>query len=489
MKTKQILATLAALSVFVLAGRADDFSAVTNGNWSDTNVWVDNDTTNVPALTVPGPNDDADIPAGVDVIVDTNVSVQFIYDNGTVTMATNSTLDLLTDSAISTSTTLDASAAGNTVVYSANPYFAKETNYYNLILDNSNYVDPAPPYEPDEDFNNFSILGPTPMHIAGNWTLLGFVHVQQGSGGAPITIGGNLIIGTNCIWDTSGDDLTVASNLYVYGLLECLNGAIGTNYIAGSVIIAGAGPSAYNPTTGTGTNGWNVSDVTHWGLGGSLTNNGAIISKGYGCINFNGAGMIPGQPFSLPTMVVNGNYTIGTTITLYTNTPTFNGTLTFDIADTNQIIFKTGSTNSTLYYAGNLNVIDSGATPSSDGTFQLFNAINYGGAFASESFPALPAGLNWVDDTATDGSIVITGSIAGAPITITSGKYNFVSHQFTLTWTSANSATYSILLSTNLSSGSFTNVLATGISSGGSSTTYTVTVPGGSNGFIRVSQP
>src|SRR5580700_1943820 len=124
MKMKSILATLATLSILfcVLASRADDFNAVANDNWSDTNIWVDNDTTNVPALTVPGPNDDADIPAGIDVTVDTNVSVQYIYDDGTVTMATNSTLDLLTDSAIATSTTLDASAAGNTVIYSANPF-------------------------------------------------------------------------------------------------------------------------------------------------------------------------------------------------------------------------------------------------------------------------------------------------------------------------------------------------------------------------------
>jgi hypothetical protein len=492
MKMKSILATLATLSILfcVLASRADDFNAVANGNWSDTNIWVDNDTTNVPALTVPGPNDDADIPAGIDVTVDTNVSVQYIYDDGTVTMATNSTLDLLTDSAIATSTTLDASAAGNTVIYSANPFFAKQTNYFNLTLENTNYVDTLPPYEPLEDFNNFSSsAGPTPMHIAGHWTVLGFVKVQQGSGGAPITIGGNLIIGTNCIWDCSGDNLTVASNVYVYGLLEDLNGALGTNQIGGSVIITGAGPSGYNPATGTGTNGWNVSNVVTWGVGGSLTNNGAIISKGYGSISFNGAGSIAGQPFSLPTMVVNGNYTIGTTITLYTNTPTLNGTLTFDIADTNKINYITGSTNKTLYYSGDLNVTNSGPMPSSDGTFQLFSANSYGGAFASETFPTLPAGLSWVDSTITNGSISIIGSIASTPITITSRNYNSATHQFMLTWASANSLTYSILLSTNLAPGSFTNVLATGIPSGGSSTTYTVTMPNGKEGFVLISQP
>jgi hypothetical protein len=492
MKMKQILGALTILSVlfFVLASHADDFNAVASGNWSDTNIWVDNDTTNVPALTAPGPNDDADIPAGIDVTVDTNISVQYIYDDGTVTMGTNSTLDLLTDSAIATSTTLDASAAGNTVIYSANPFFAKQTNYFNLTFINTNYVDEYPPYEPLEDFNNFSSsAGPTPMNIAGNWTVLGFVKVQQGSGRAPITIGGDLIIGTNCIWDCSGDNLTVASNVYVYGLLEDLNGALGTNHIGGSVIVTGAGPSAYNPAAGTGTNGWNVSDVVTWGVGGGLTNNGAIITKGYGSISFNGAGSIAGKPFSLPTMVVNGNYTIGTTITLYTNTPTLDGTLTFDIADTNQIVFKTGSTNFTLYYSGILNVTNSGATPSSDGTFKLFTATNYGGAFASESFPPLPTGLSWVDSTITNGSISIIGSIASTQVAITSHNYNPASHQFTLTWASANSLTYSILESTNLAPGSFTNVLATGIPSGGSSTTYMVTMPNGNQGYILISQP
>ena len=357
MKTKQILTILTILSVsfFVSTSHADDITATNSGNWSDPTIWGSG--------TVPGTNDDADIPAGINVVVDTNVTVQFIYDSGTVIMAPNSTLDLTEDQAIDTATILNATAVGNTVIYSANTFFAKQTNYYNLVLANTNYVDLYPPYYPYEDFNNFSsAAGPTPMTVAGDMTVMGYIKVQQGSGGAPITIGGNLIIGTNCIWDCSGDNLTVASNLFIYGLLEDLNGALGSNYIGGNVTVVGPGVNGWDAATGTGTNGWDVSDVTTWGVGGSLTNNGFIFGKGYGSISFDGAGVIAGSnDITIPTMTVAGNYTVGTTITLTTNTPTLNGTLTFDIANTNQIIFKTGSTNSTLYYSGGLDVITSGS--------------------------------------------------------------------------------------------------------------------------------
>jgi len=89
----------------------------------------------------------------------------------------------------------------------------------------------------------FSIYGPTPMTIAGDMTLIGTAKVQQGTDGpgvsSDIFIGGNLIIGAGCAWDPSGANLTVVSNVYVYGLLEDLNGALGSNYIGGNVIVAG----------------------------------------------------------------------------------------------------------------------------------------------------------------------------------------------------------------------------------------------------------
>ena len=41
---------------------------------------------------------------------------------------------------------------------------------------------------------------------------------------------------------------------------------------------------------------------------------GQYLGKAYGSINFNGTNnTLPGSPFTIPTMVVNGTYTIGTT--------------------------------------------------------------------------------------------------------------------------------------------------------------------------------
>ncbi len=69
-------------------------------------------------------------------------------------------------------------------------------------------------------------------------------------------------------------------------------------------------------------------------------------------------------------------------------------------------------------------------------------------------------------------------------ITITSSQYNPVTHQFTLTWTSQPSANYTIQLSTDLTIGF--SPLVTNIPSGGTTTTYIVTLPAGSMGYLRV---
>jgi hypothetical protein len=69
-------------------------------------------------------------------------------------------------------------------------------------------------------------------------------------------------------------------------------------------------------------------------------------------------------------------------------------------------------------------------------------------------------------------------------ITITSYTYNPVTRQFTLTWTSQPGANYTIQTSANLLSG-FTS-LVTNIPSGGTTTTYTVTLPAGNMGYLRV---
>jgi hypothetical protein len=448
MKTNKILAVLTVLFATLFTSRADFFTATNNGTWGDTNIW---DT-----QTLPGPTDDVFIAAGINVIVDTNASAQTISDDttgGTVTMAPNSTLSIFGNNGTDQLTLLNATNKGSTVIYFNNPFFAKQCDYYNLVFANTNYVDPLPPFSPWQFFNNFSsVAGPTPMTIAGNMTLMGAVEVQQGTDGpgvsSDISIGGNLIIGPGCAWDSSGANLTVVSNTFVYGLMEDLNGGLGSNYFGGNVIVAGPSTSIPYYPGFSYTNGWYVSDVTTWGVGGNLTNNGSIFGFGFGSISFDGTtGSIAGtNTLTIPTVTVNGSYAIGTSITLITNTPTLNGTLVFDIANPKQITLLTNA-GTALYYNGNLNVINSGSPPASGTTYALFNSTNgYAGVFASTSYPSLPAGLTWDDSMLlTNGSITVIGGSAGSP-KLTQSRSGGI---LTLSWDSAAFPGYSVQGQTN----------------------------------------
>ena len=386
MKTKYIFTVAAMLSVLLFAtlSHAADITATNNGNWGDPTIWMGG--------AVPGINDDADIPVNINVIVNTNASVQYIYDNGTVTMAAGATLNIVGDPAGAEGTyqlgSLDTSAVGNTVIYSGNPFWAKHQNYYNLVFSNSVATN-------QQDFFNGVVNSQDPaaaMTIAGSMTVIGKIKVQQG---ADITVDGNLTIGTNSSWDCSSFNLTVTGNTVVTGLLLDLNGALGTNNFLGNMTV-----------NHSAAGGWNLGDVIYWNVGGSLTNNGLIAGIGYASIAFNGTGNIAGSAIKIPTLTVNGTYTIGTTITLTTNTPTLNGTLVFDLANPQKIILP-ANVGTSLYYSGNLNVINSGPPPTSGATYQFFNAPSYGGAFTSTSFPSLPAGLSWVDNTLVNGSIAV----------------------------------------------------------------------------------
>jgi hypothetical protein len=318
---------------------------------------------------------------------------------------------------------------------------------------------------------------------------MGAVKVQQGSGGAPITVNGNLTIGTGCAWDCSGDNLTVASNIFIYGLLEDLNGALGSNHIGGNVIVSGPSTSVLGYTGGSYTNGWYVSDVTAWSIGGSLTNSGSIFGNGFGSISFDGTGIITGSnALTIPTISVNGTYSIGDTITLTTNTPTLNGTLVFDLARTNQIVLRyapsLSSTNTTLtnYYGGNLIIINSGVVPVSGNSYKFFSASNYAGAFASTSFPSLPAGLSWIDNLVTSGSIAVTGAILGKP-TLVLSRNGVV---LTLSWDSTTFPGYRVEDQTN-SAGIHSNWNPTG---SGTVSPYSVTInPANPPVFFRLSNP
>jgi hypothetical protein len=479
MKLKQLIEgfTVVFVLLFTLTSRAATMTATNSGIWGDSKIWDSG--------TAPGENDVVFIGSGVNVTVTTNAAAQSISDDttgGTVTMAANSTLTIFGNDATHQLTTLDTSAAGNTVVYAGNPFFAKQCDYYNLMFANTNYVDPLPPYSQYQNFNNFSSSqGPTPMTIAGNMTLLGHTKVQQGSGGASITINGNLTIGAGCAWDSSGDSLTVVSNVYVSGLLEDLNGALGGNNLGGDVIVAGPSTSVPAYLGGPYTNGWFVSDVITWDVGGNLTNNGAIFGGGYGSISFEGTGVIAGtNALQIPTITVDGTYAIGTTVILTTNTPTLNGTLVFDIADLHQLTLS--SNIGTLYYGGVLNVINTGGAPASGASFKLFDAASYNGFFLATSFPSLPAGLSWVDNTLTTGSIDVTGTSVTPPMLTLSRTGDVL----TLSWDSTTYPGFSVQAQTN-SAGIGTNWTATG--SGTISPFQTTIDPKNNSVFFRLSNP
>jgi hypothetical protein len=464
MKVNSIFAPVTVVFLLACASitNAVDITAIGSGNWSSTvpgAPWPDG--------IVPSTNDDVDVESPYVITVDSNVTVQFIYGSGTVTLAPGTTLNIIGDPIGAYGTQelsfLNATAAGCTVNYSGNAFWAKRTDYFNLVFDNetTNIY----------NFYNGTIpgYGAVAMHIGGNMSVVGNVKVQEG---ADFTIGGNLLLGTNSTWDCSSFNLTVASNTTVGGLLLDLDGALGSNYFRGSLTV--------NATA----IGWNISDVTQWGIGGSLTNNGTIVGKGYGCITFGGNGIITGsKSIKIPTMTVNGTYKIATTITLITNTPTLNGTLVFDLANTNQIVLLTNA-GTALFYSGNLNVINSGATPASGASFKLFNAPSYDGAFTSTSFPSLPGGFSWVDNTLTTGSITVTGSLASPPVLVATRSGSLL----TLSWDSAAYPGYSVQGQTNQNrAGVSTSWSATG---SGTTSPFIVTInPSNGSVFFRLSKP
>jgi hypothetical protein len=470
MKTKLLFAVLTLLSVVLFASisRAADITATGSGNWSSTvpdAPWPDGI---VPNIT----NDDVDVEAPFVITVDSYAQIQYIYGSGTVVMAPGSTLTIVGDPLGAQGTyqlaNLDTSAPGNTVIYTGNSFWAKHQNYCNLVFLNTTTN--------EYDFYNGLVNSQDPafaMTIAGDMTLIGNarggkVKVQQG---ADFTVNGNLIMSTNCSWDCSLASLTVVSNVTIGGLMIDLDAANGSNYFGGNVII----PSF--------ALGWNITDVTTWGIGGSLTNNAFIAGAGYGSISFNGSGVITGKVFTVPTITVNGSYNIGTTITLLTNTPTLRGTLVFDIAKTNRIILKSYPTNHlTFYYDGILNVINTGPEPAAGSSFKFFTATNYDGTFISTSFPSLSGGKSWVDNLVASGSINVLAASIGSP-KITLSKTGSV---LTLSWDSTTYPGYRVLAQTN-STGLGTNWSGTG---SGTVSPYTTTInPANPAVFYRLSNP
>jgi hypothetical protein len=126
-----------------------------------------------------------------------------------------------------------------------------------------------------------------------------------------------------------------------------------------------------------------------------------------------------------------------------------------------------------------LQVINSGPAPPSGASFKLFNAPSYGGSFTSTSFPSLPSGLSWVDNTLTTGSITVTGS-AGSPVLTVSRSGGLL----TLSWDSATFPGYRVQAQTNSLTGTWSG---TGSGTAGS---FNIAInPANKAVFFRLSNP
>jgi hypothetical protein len=457
MNKKHLVAVLAALSVVVPASicRAADITAAGSGNWSST-------TPNAPwpGGIVPGTNDSVDIEAPFNVTVDSTASAAFIYGSGTVTMAPGATLNIIGDAAGGQGTQslglLNASATGNTVNYLGNAFWCKHQDYYHLgLLGHGNFYN-----------GNIGVPGDNAfaMTVSGNMTLNGTVSVQQGDN---FTINGNLVVGSGCSWDCSSFALTVTSNTSISGFMLDLDGGLGADHFGNVTINAGGM--------------WNLSDVTQWVVNGSVTNKGTLRGRGYGSIAFDGTGFIAGNAIQIPTLTVNGTYTVATSITLTTNTPTLHGTLVFDLANPQKITLL-AAVGTALYYDSILSVINTGPPLASGATFKLFDAPSFGGAFVSATFPDLQPGLSWVDDTLATGTISVTGTVISPPLLSVSRNGGLL----TLSWDSSAYPGYSVQGQTN-AGGIGTNWGGTG---SGTTSPFTIGInPANPPVFFRLSNP
>jgi hypothetical protein len=471
MKTNRILPILVTLSFLLLSltSRAQNLINATNsGNWEDPTIWDSG--------TVPGTNDYVDIPLGIDVTVASNAIVQYIQDLGTVTMAPYATLNIIGDTngayGAQNLGVLDATATGNTVIYSGNAYWAQNVSYYNLVFSGYGtfWNGGVSPYDPE---------GPTT--IAGNLTVSGTAGLQDDS---LITVDGNATLGgigsSNIVWDSSQGGLTI----------------LGTTVVGSGAVVktldANGADKLNNLTIAGGI--VNLGDSTNWFLTGNFTNNsGTLKGIAYSAINFFGTtGTITGTPFTIKTFNVTGTYAISTTINVATNTPGLDGsTLVFDLANPGQIVLSPNANQGTnlaaigtLYYPtnGNLDVINSGPTPAPGANYQFFSAKSYSGTFASISLPSLPNGLSWVNNLATGGSITVIGSLLTPPVLTLSRNGG----QLTLSWNSTTYPGYEVQAQTNKTGlgGTWTDV------GSGTNSPYMVTInPTNPPVYYRLSNP
>ena len=194
--------------------------------------------------------------------------------------------------------------------------------------------------------------------------------------------------------------------------------------------------SSLAPITLTGITTFKSADASgnphNLSLGGGLSGSGGLITTGPGLVILNGTNTYTGSTLiSAGTLLVNGALAAGGTVTVTNggalggtgliNGPvavqsggtcscgatigslTFGNSLTLAAGATNLFAITTPpptnltvNVNGALTSGGTLFVTNLGATPlAPGGSFQLFNAATYNGAFVNVVLPGLPAGLGW----------------------------------------------------------------------------------------------
>jgi hypothetical protein len=438
------LCTVLTALLFAAAAGAATVTTTGSGNWDST-------TPNAPwpGGTPPQPTDDAVISSGNTVTVDVPETVGSLQVNGVCN--NNSVLSVETSSNTNTTgaifgsgtftqgvdavlnvaggtvnysppgsiATLNATAPGNSVNYTGNPFLAKRQSYFDLTFSGTgNWYNGSVPIDPGG-----------PVTIGGTLNLTGKGLVQLGNN---MTINGDLNIGSNFTYDPSCFYMTVVSNTYVGGTLIdlCGDNTILENVMSNVTVLPG------------GT--FALGDSVQWSISGNLTNNGTMTGVNYGAITFVGpADILTGSTgVNMPQMIVNGTAIVNTTVTVTTNLA-LNGTLGFylnSMTTSNVLVDENGP----LEVEGNLVVTNVGP-PLADGeTFLLLNVpAGIFGMWTSEALPAVGYGLSVVDNTAnSDGTLSIV-SVVPTIALAQSGN------SLTLSWDSSTYPGYFVQAQTN----------------------------------------
>jgi hypothetical protein len=205
-----------------------------------------------------------------------------------------------------------------------------------------------------------------------------------------------------------------------------------------------------------------------------------MTGTAYGGVAFDGTSILAGSNgVFMPQMIVAGTIVIDTTVDVSTNIE-LNGTLIFDVntsSPSNTLVYGNGL----IDYSGNLAVTNAGPPLVAGDIFQLFSASSYFDfpGFSSTSYQPLSYGLEWVDNTATDGSIEVVADVPAI---------NYFHHagQLTLSWDTGDYPGFRVEAQTN-KTGIGTNWSDAG--SGGISP-FTVTInPANPPVFFRLVNP